>query len=213
MYEPCLNVRHRKYIIVVPMLDECRRLTFLCFLLYKKPYTLTVRPSNHISVNHICLWCPPFKKTAAFTSCYCTRIQHQILLYNHVRLPFAVCSTLSTKIFILLCNASLTQVSINSKCVLLTVTLTYEQLKWKLSTAAYQNKMLSSSHTNIYSTYASQFQSGIVIVVSCKWDLEWWLIDDDIPFEFISIAIWEYVIVFVLCKIMKHSLGFPPWHF
>lgn len=32
------------------------------------------------------------------------------------------------------------------------------------------------------------------------------MVTDDIPYEFISIAIWEYFIVFVLCKIMERSL-------
>lgn len=52
-YEPYINVRPRKYIIVVPSLCKCKPFTFLClFLLYKKislkPYTLTVLPSDHM---------------------------------------------------------------------------------------------------------------------------------------------------------------------
>lgn len=33
MYEPYINVRHRKYIVLVPMLYKRRRFTFLCFSL------------------------------------------------------------------------------------------------------------------------------------------------------------------------------------
>lgn len=45
MYEPYINVRLRKFIIVVPMLCKSRRFTFLCISIQSpKPYSLPVLP-------------------------------------------------------------------------------------------------------------------------------------------------------------------------
>ena len=139
-----------------------------------KPYTLTVLPSDHIRQHKSLLpFVPSWNKLLHLRRFIALAYHHQILVYHHVQLPFAVCSPLMHQ-DVHQC-ISVVDTSINSKCVL---TVTYEQLKWKLNTANFK-EMLSCSYTNIYSTYASQFQSGIVI--SCKWGLEWWLIDD-IPF-------------------------------
>lgn len=54
-------------------------------------YALTVIPSLHIGQHKSLLPFVPSKKTAAFTSFYHTYINHKILVYNHVKLPLAVC--------------------------------------------------------------------------------------------------------------------------
>lgn len=60
-YESCLN---RKYIIVVPMLDKCRRLFFVSN--YATRWSLRslmllqyIPPTTSNSINHFCLLCPP----------------------------------------------------------------------------------------------------------------------------------------------------------
>lgn len=79
-----IKMLYRKLIIVVPMLDTCRRLPFLGFyFLYKmislKPYTLTVHPSNHIKQHKSLLpFVPSLKKLPRlhrFIALHC--IQHQ----------------------------------------------------------------------------------------------------------------------------------------
>ena len=104
-YEPCLIVRHRKYIIVVPVLDKCRSLTFLCFYwLYKmrslKPYTLAVlRPHQTAYITFA--FCALLIKllhlhhfiALAFSTKYLCTIGYNLLLLSAV----CVCTKISTQ--------------------------------------------------------------------------------------------------------------------
>jgi len=155
-----------------------------------KPYTFTVRNSDHIRIIHFCLSCPPFDNCCIYlhllhthsASTICVQVIFDVLSETFIQ-PW--CSSI-----VRLCKLRLWLALLNDFS---------ENVEPRLKKDAFLQ-----SH-NICGTYASPFQSGIATVVSYTWDLEWWLIDD-IPFELNSIAIWEYLTVFVLCIIMEHSL-------
>lgn len=174
-----MNVEHT-LVFVSPSQDEISEALHF--------YSSELRPHQN---NSLLPFVPSFWQLLHLTYIYCTHIQHQLFVYtlflmSSVRLSFNL-------------DAALSCVSVNSDCDSHFWTTSVKTLNRDLK------RMLSCSRTNICGTYASPFQSGIATVVSYTWDLEWWLIDD-IPFELNSIAIWEYLTIFVLCIIMEHSL-------